>query len=373
MEIVLMFLILVIFVLVQAIVYHKFGLKNVTYTVSISCDEAFEGDEIEITEVVENNKLLPLPWLKTEICTSRWLEFQGTTVKSSAEMRFVPSVFMLKGRQKCTRRWKAKCIKRGVFSLEDTAVVSCDIFGLVHSSTKFRVDQSIRVLPTPFEIKDENISNDTYIGDIIVRRFILEDPFYISGAREYTGREAMNRIHWSCSAHSNELMVYNNEFTTDKSLLLIMNLQSVISDEKINIKPREIETAIKAAAYIIDKCYGMRVSFGFAANGTIARTGIVIPNGNSYEHCIQTLRVLAELNNECNIHIDDFIGKLDAGDYTDVAVITPFISKGMAEFADSVKMRRKNIVFYSNDLEPCDEYRIIPIGRYTHNFSAAEQ
>ena len=51
----------------QYFLYAKLGLKDVSYKLSISTPEAFEGEEIEITEEITNDKWLPLPWIRTEI------------------------------------------------------------------------------------------------------------------------------------------------------------------------------------------------------------------------------------------------------------------------------------------------------------------
>ena len=61
----------------QYLIYKNLGLKNVTYKLTISRNEAFENDEIEVIEEIENNKWLPLPWMRSEISCSRWLSFYG--------------------------------------------------------------------------------------------------------------------------------------------------------------------------------------------------------------------------------------------------------------------------------------------------------
>ena len=35
-----------------------------------------KGDRIKVIEIVHNSKLLPVPWLKVDIHTSRWLNLQ---------------------------------------------------------------------------------------------------------------------------------------------------------------------------------------------------------------------------------------------------------------------------------------------------------
>ena len=64
-------------VFIQGWLYRRYTFKNFKYNCFFSSDEVYEGDEIEFTEEITNAKFLPLPWLKTELTTSKWLEFSG--------------------------------------------------------------------------------------------------------------------------------------------------------------------------------------------------------------------------------------------------------------------------------------------------------
>ena len=46
-----------------------------------------------------------------------------------------------------------------------------------------------------------------FLGDISVRRFIMEDPSLLVGYRDYTGYEPMKKISWIQSAKTGKLMV----------------------------------------------------------------------------------------------------------------------------------------------------------------------
>lgn len=346
MEIIAIALILLAVVAAQTIVYKKFGLKGIEYKISLSTHEAFEGDIIEIVEEVSNRKILPVPWLKSEISTSRWLDFVGTKAATATDSRFVPSVFVLKPHQKCTRVWKVKCLKRGVFTMNDTSVVSCDVFGLVSTTMKVGTDETLTVLPTPCAELANDMSNREFYGDIIVRRFLCEDPFIISGAREYSGREPMNRFHWNSTAKQNKLMVYNNEFTTTNTALVIMNMQRG-SGEPVPCHISYTETFIKVTAFFLDKCCENHIKIGLATNGH-EYGGLIIPPNDTPMHFGGVLNCLAKLENECNFPLEKLLEKLDLTSVTDVFFLTAYFDVCMAEFAESLKAMGKNIIFYSN-------------------------
>ena len=64
------------------------------------------------------------------------------------------------------------------------------------------------------------------LGDMSVRRFILDDPTMLLGYREYTGREPMKQISWMQSAKAGRLMVRQNDYTTDRVAVVLVNMDS---------------------------------------------------------------------------------------------------------------------------------------------------
>ena len=75
MEIIAILLIAGAAIILERVIFARYVLRDLTYTVHFSTSEAMEGDTVEIVEEIVNNKRLPVPWVKTELSTSRWLEF----------------------------------------------------------------------------------------------------------------------------------------------------------------------------------------------------------------------------------------------------------------------------------------------------------
>ena len=72
MEVLALALVVLVIISLQAYIFKKFGFKKLEYKCEFSTSEANEGDEIYLIETVYNGKLLPIPWLKVELNTSRW-------------------------------------------------------------------------------------------------------------------------------------------------------------------------------------------------------------------------------------------------------------------------------------------------------------
>lgn len=64
-------------------IYTHIWTKNLEADVRFSTDSAVCGDEIEIVEVISNDKWLPLPFVNVKFQMDRKLEFEGEDSNSS--------------------------------------------------------------------------------------------------------------------------------------------------------------------------------------------------------------------------------------------------------------------------------------------------
>ena len=117
MEFVAILFMVIVLLVSQLILFAKNSFRHFQYTCFFTKDEVMEGDEVGLVEIVSNRKWLPLPWLKSELSTSRWLEYAGSQSEVVGDRRYVPSFFTLKSYQKVSRTWKVRCLKRGVFEI----------------------------------------------------------------------------------------------------------------------------------------------------------------------------------------------------------------------------------------------------------------
>ncbi len=367
MELIGMVLILAAIVAAEFFLYERLGFRNVTYTIKISVPEAYENDEIEIIEEIDNAKRLPLVWARSEISCSPYLRFKGQNPENKKDENLrglVSGIFTLKGYQKCRRVWKVKCEKRGIMTIENATITVSDLFGLSKRAKMFTVFDSVRVLPAPADMEVGELSGDMFIGDISVRRFMLPDPFMISGAREYTGREPMNRIHWAQTARCGRPMVFDNEFTTERRVMILMNMQRSES-QILPLSDYNLELQIKAAAFVLDYCENAgSTECALAAN---TENAVSIPAASGYEHAISVLRILAELEPTCGDYADVFIENLNLNDFTDIILITPFVSERLGALLNALSLKRKTVKILTAGLADGDafvpettELRIIP-------------
>jgi len=314
-------------------VFHK-----LEYKCEFSVPEAHEGDSIYLVETVCNRKLLPVPWLKVDIHTSRWLGFAGTCSVVAQDSRRVTSSFILKSYQKTTRRWKLKCLKRGVFTTENVTLIGGDLLNYQVVSRAVAVNATLIVYPEIVDLNEIFIPVSLLQGEKTVHRWIVDDPFMVAGAREYTPGDPLNRIHWNASAKTGRLMVRKNEFTSRQSLTVLLNMQSQLYEYVDTINKQMAELGIKVAASLFDRALREGTSVRFSTNGCTspdARQAISTGEAADKDHITELFKILARLLMK---NVKDFESLLDDeisnAENKEIVIITAYLSRRMCEQAD---------------------------------------
>src|SRR5262249_12887058 len=114
--------------------WYRFCLSGVVVSRSFSTQRAQIGDEIVLTLTVENRKLLPLPRIEIqdevpeEGVTIRGA-FLETSVKSLRAQ--LVNILPLWAFQRVTRRYRMRCLARGIYAFGPMRVESGDPFGFL--------------------------------------------------------------------------------------------------------------------------------------------------------------------------------------------------------------------------------------------------
>ena len=347
MEVLALALIAFVIMAFQAYIFRNFSLKNVEYKCEFSINEAHEGDEIYLIETVYNGKILPVPWLKVELNTSRWLDFAETRSVLAQDNRYVTSSFFLKSHQKIIRKWKLKCIKRGIFHIDRISLVTGDLLGNTVDSIGVDVNANILVYPQTIELEKTFTPVNYLQGDIIVKRWIIEDPFIVSGIREYTASDPMNKIHWTSVARTGRLMVRREDYTSQHGLSVFLNIQSIENEYFESVYKYYIELGIKAAATIFDTALRSGIPARFATNGTTSdgnRQMIFTNEASGRSHIQSLLSILAKLELRRIKDFEDFLRDV----YKDITnseiiLITSYLTEPICGLLRQMKIRNNRI------------------------------
>ena len=122
--------------------------------------------------------------------------------------------------------------KRGVYREGKYYLETGDFLGFQSWVKSGKIKADITVMPKRCE--DEPILKilGGFMGDISVRRFIMEDPVLTMGCLDYTGREPMKKISWKHSARAGKLMVKNSDYTVEANAAVVLNMAAGSEEEK---------------------------------------------------------------------------------------------------------------------------------------------
>lgn len=255
------------FILIQALLFIRFGKKNVGYDRSFSKRAVFEGENVELIEVISNNKLLPMPWVRMESKFDSSLKFRSDKDTEIEHESFHRSLFSLMSFMKVTRRHQMTCTKRGCYDMKSVTLTGGDLFGIYHFTKIYDLDARLLVYPKLGDLDELGNDSHSFQGDITVKRFIIDDPFMLSGVREYMPGDPMNRINQSATARVGRLMVNNRDYTSDPRVVVILNMDVDENMWGSVTRPDLIEKGISYCASMINELLDMGLPTGFGTNG----------------------------------------------------------------------------------------------------------
>jgi hypothetical protein len=174
----------------------------------------------------------------------------GTNVKHS---------FFLPARSRFSGKLHISLSRRGIHDLGKYFLETGDFLGFQSRVTSERISADITVMPKL--CTDEPVLKilGDYIGDISVRRFIIEDPVLTLGYLDYTGREPMKKIAWKHSAKVGRLMVKNNDYTVDANAAVVLNMASGSPEEK--------EKCLEIVRTVCERLEKEQIPYQFLSNG----------------------------------------------------------------------------------------------------------
>lgn len=336
----------------QIVYFRRVAFRKLSYSRTISRRAVYEGERIQLVEVISNNKLTPLPWLRVESRLSPYLQFRSHDDLSIKDDRFHRSVFFVRSFSRITRRYDVLCAHRGYFDLSNTTLTAGDLFGM--AAFPMQLQQPTHLFVYPAALSDEQLPQEAlrWQGDISVRRWIFPDPILINGIREYRTGDSRKDIHWKASARTGQLQVKTHDYTVQPKLVLLLNI-----DPKENFwgnlteqQQETVEYGIRVVATLSRWAYENDMDVGFYSNGTIsyepgARIALAPTHSDrQQELLLSTLAGFVAKQAESVFHtLERMVA--DELDDADILVVSAYWSDSLNQRCDALR-RRGNQVTY---------------------------
>jgi len=224
-----LFIVLIIIVVIIQLLSFESAIKNVSYDCEFSKLLVEANEEFEITITISNRGRAFIPFVKIEQAFPAALKVKGIKINKTAMLNdyiYHVSTLYLMPRSKYVKRVKASFSERGRYIFPGAYIKVGDFLALGDKIKKHElIWQEIVVYPGETTLADVSAAMSGIMGDISVRRFIMEDPILISGFREYTGREPLKAISWNHSAKAGELVVKQYDYTIESVVSVILDVE----------------------------------------------------------------------------------------------------------------------------------------------------
>lgn len=319
----LIILLVLVFIVNEASV--RLGMFNLNYSLELGKDMAEIGEEIEVYSTIENEKPFVVSFIRV------YERFR----KGFNRKNNIYSLFIMPY-ERVRRSYKIYGIERGKFPISEIKIEIGDFIGLKSENHNFIMDRQVVILPKKEELKELIKPLGSLIGDTSVKRWILEDPLMTTGIREYTGNEPERFIHWPSSLRYGELMVKNFDFTTDNSVMILLNIETMKPSYE-RIDGEIIEEAIKITRSVMEEFEASKIPYGFACNSynydSDYEKGHLYYQGLGKAHLNRFLKILGSMDYKVGTFFKNTINDISKlqGNYSTVVIVTPKILEDYIE------------------------------------------
>lgn len=332
-------LIAAVVIVVQGKIFKRTALKKLNYSRSFKVSTCYEGDSVELIEIIENRKALPVPWLRVESQFRSGLAFDNQLNLDISEGQFNQnhkSFFSLLPWTKILRRHRITAKRRGLYKLGTVSMTTGDLVGMESIVQSKTLSGGIIVYPMPMDVSDMALPVQTWMGEMLVRRWILEDPFLISGVREYRDGDPLKDIQWKATARTGILQVHRRDTTADSRLLIYLNIEDHEQMWSKATRPEPIEYGIRLAAGITAHLLSQGMEIGMGTNGTLGEDStdeafVPVAGGMTQQHLIFEMLARLELTRKASFH-DYLASELSRHEEArDILILSTYVSPRLEE------------------------------------------
>ena len=291
---------LVFVVTIAARLWARLSLEEVSYGRELSADHLFQGDEIQLSLALENNKPLPVPWVRVRDFLPLGLQDASEVVTErpflgGSEITEITSL----GRYERVRiNFRVRAASRGFYRLGPAKLESGDLFGMFGSTREEpQSTQTITVYPRVVPVPWLALPAARPIGDSRTPTSLWDDPSRPSGIREYRPGDPLRSVDWKATArHASQEKLFVRTFDPSVSHYAVILLEAATTDRPWegylgNVLERAVTCAASVAVNASDA--GHRV--GLVANGVPPHNegSAVIPPATSPGHLLDIMKSLA--------------------------------------------------------------------------------
>lgn len=337
-----------ILVLINAMIFRRAGLSGIRVQRSFTKKRLYAGESLEMVEVIENRRFLPVPWLRVETRMPSSFRFGRKENLDIDGLRYHRSVFFMGPWRRVTRTHQLHAMQRGYFMIRSVTVTCGDLFGLIKTSKELPMSETVTVYPPLLPREQLALPASRWQGESIVKRFIQPDPFLYSGIREYRPGDAPRDVHWRAYARTGELKIKQRDYTAASRLLILLNiapqekLWGAIGEDSFPLIERGIALAASLAHYALEA--GLDVGFGSNADltGFEEEPVLLLPCAGPQQR-ERLMEAMARLRIRRAVNFHAYLSTLPPMENTDLLLLSAYASDHITEQIARLKGRGNTV------------------------------
>jgi uncharacterized protein (DUF58 family) len=202
-----------VFLLVGSWLWSRLSLQGLTFRREGRTRRAQMGYIFEERFEVRNQYRWPRLWLEVN---------DQTSLPNSMGSQVMALIGSRQGRSYLSR---TRLIKRGIFPLGPTELISGDPFGLFPVSQSLPAEDSLMVYPLMVDVRVFPNPPGLLTGGQALRQRTPQATSNAAGVREYVDGDPLNRIHWMSTARRDRLMVKEFELDPQSDVWIFLDAE----------------------------------------------------------------------------------------------------------------------------------------------------
>ncbi|MCA9865280.1 MAG: DUF58 domain-containing protein [Anaerolineales bacterium] len=252
-------------------IWKNLSLFGVSYERHFDRTRVFPGEAIHMNVVVQNDKRLPLTWLRFRDQLPVPPDIANSPLSMSGELtgNFVlQSVFSMQSQERVGREAVLRFPVRGYYHIGPVSYESGDIFTLFTREREHKYIDTLIVYPQIWPLEELGLPAKEPFGEVKVRHSLFTDPIRTRGIRDYMPQDRFRDVHWKATARRGHLQTKVYDPSTGMTLAVFLNV-ATFARHWMGFDPDLLERTISVAASICN--YGIQQGWGVGlfANGAV--------------------------------------------------------------------------------------------------------
>ena len=276
--------------------WNRLSLVGLRYERTLSEVRAFQGETIQLTLEVHNQKLLPLTWLRIRDTFPPELPLADKDIlmNPATNLAEFHSFWMPGAYQRIRRSFAIACTTRGFHQFGPATVSTGDGFGFFNTEVQWPVPQRLIIYPRIYSVAELGLPSKSPFGESRANKSLFEDPLRTVGIREWQSSDSQRRVHWKATARQQQLLSRVYEPSEEQQIQIFLNVTTMARHWHGYI-PELQERAISVAGSLAAVAIADRRATGMIANGALPGSDqpIRLLPGRSPNQLLHILELLA--------------------------------------------------------------------------------